>query len=159
MTIQVPVKERILRQVKKNLEAFTAGANNGIYFQFVTREELVEEKISQGTSIAILDADESYVYQTAYLSVSMQVGFDIAIKLKKGDVPSEKLGAVFAELKRVLLSDYNLIEDETAAQLCENIQVRDYLPDRAGPNDDVATAFANFDFIYREDKQDPYQLM
>lgn len=155
----VPVKERILRQVKKNLEAFTASSNNGIAFEFVTREELPEEKIHQGIAVAILDSDESFVYQTAYLSCTMQVGFDINVRLKKGDVPSERLGAVFAEIKKVLLSDCNLIEDDTAAQLCENILIRDYLPDRAGPNDDVATAFANFDFIYRENKENPYQLM
>lgn len=158
MTIQVPVKERILRQVQRKLEAVNENDNNGIKFEFVTREELTEDRMSKGISVAILDADESFVYQTCYLECSMQVGFDFAIKLRKGDVPSEKLGAVFAELKRVLLNDYNLIEDDTNAQLCENIQIRDYLPDRAGPHDDVATGFANFDFIYREDKQNPYNL-
>lgn len=153
------VKERILQQVKKNLESFTYENNNEIQFDYVGREELDESQQNAGTCISVIDGGEEFVYQTSYLLCQMRVSFDISCKIRKGDTPSFLLNAIFAELKKELLSDYNLIEDDTNAQLCENIQVSSYLPDPAGPNDDVATAFAEFLFLYRENKENPYQLM
>lgn len=153
------VKERVLKQIVAKLEAFTDASNNGVQFDFVSREELIEEQMNRGKAISVIDGNESFIYQTAYLQCSLEVSFDYAVKLFKGDVASTKLGLVHAELKKVFLSDINLIETGSGLQLCENVRIREYLPDRAGPNDDVATALSSFEFIYRENKEDPYQLV
>lgn len=158
MSTLLPVKERILKQIEKNILAMTEYDNNGVSFEFVTRYAQDTQTQHQGNAIAILDGNESFVYQTSYLSCTMQVGLEFTCKIKKGAVASTKLGQVFAALKKQLLSDPHLIEEGTSVQLCENVRVTDYLPTTPDANDDVAQAFAQFDFIYREEKENPYTL-
>ena len=108
---------------------------------------------------ALLDSVETYIYQTGYLQCTMQLGVDVSMRLSHGDVPSTRQAHIFAELKKVMLSNYHTVEDDTALQLTENVQMREYLPDPSSANDDVITAFITFDVIYRENKENPYQLM
>lgn len=154
----VPVKERILIQLVKNIEAMNE-IDNGIAFEFVTRYAQDSQQQNLGNSIAVLDGNESFVYQTAYLQCTMQVGFEYTVDMRKGDIASERLGFILAALKKVLLSNPHMIEDDTNAQLTENVRITDYLPETPGENDDVVQAFAQFEFLYRENKENPFMLM
>jgi len=158
-TVTLSVKERVLQQLQKLIESMSEDANNGVYFEHVQRSELEEHQRSQGMCCAILDTVETFVYQTVYLQCTMQVGLDVSVRMRLGDVPSTRQAQVLAEIKKTLLSNYILVEENTFAQLTENIQLREYLPDPSSANDDVITAFVTFDVIYREHKENPYQLM
>lgn len=153
--MELSVKERVLQQFEKEVWTIRPFQNTPDH---VGREELTEGQQNMGLALACLDGEENFVYQTAYLQVTVQITIDYAVKLAVGDIASTKQGAVLAALKKVLLSNVNLIEEGSAAQLTENIQIREYFPDRAGPTDDVATAAVTFDVIYREDKENPYRL-
>lgn len=183
------VRERVLRQIESKLRKMTQGdaillQNNdllllenetpilteignpysGVFFDYVTREELDRTKKFQGNSISILDMDEFYVYQTCYLECTLRVGLEFWYRMEKGDVASTQLGHVLAQIKRVFLSDTNLLEDNDTdtppfIQLCENVRIVDASFDIEGPFEKVVSGFVQFDFIYRANKEDPYALM
>jgi hypothetical protein len=183
------VRERVLQQIESKLRKMVQGdvillqnsdvlllengvplavetgdPYRGVFFEHVTREELDRTKKFQGNSIAVIDMDEFYVYQTCYLECTLRVGLEFWYKMEKGDVASTQLGHVLAQLKRVFLSDTNLLEDsETGVppfiQLCENVRIVEASFDIEGPFEKVVSGFAQFDFVYRTNKEDPYALM
>jgi len=186
---QTPVRERVIVQVVSKLSRMTKGDSillqnndtlmlenglplqveesdpyNGIFFDFVQREELDRTKQFQGNAISVLDMDEFYTYQTAYLLSTLRIGMEFWYKMKKGEVASTQLGIVLAELKRVFLSDTNLLEDNVSntppfVQLCENVRIVQADYDIEGPFEKVVSGFIQFDFMYRTDKENPYTLM
>ena len=157
-----PVRERVVAQIERKMAAFTEDAaddNNGVYFAFVTREELDHTKKFQGSSLSVSVLSDEYVYQTCYLQCILHVGFEFWYQMEAGNVASTQLGIVAAAIKKSILSDCNLIEDGTSAQLAENIRITRDSYDIQGPFEKVVSGFIEFDVIYRINKENPYLLM
>lgn len=159
MSESIPVRERVLLQIVAKLEAMNDYDNNGVTFQFVTREEMDHSKKFMGNSVSVLDGDEIFTYQTCYLLSTMRVGFEYWYQMKHGDTASTALGRVLAEIKKVFLSDCNLVENDTNLQLCENVRIVQSDYDIEGPDEKVVSGYAQFDFLFRTNKEDPYALM
>lgn len=159
MSNQVSVRERVVQQIERKLEAMTAEYNNGVFFKHVVRGELNRSQKFQGNSIAIQDGPESYTYQTCYLQCNLQVGIEFWFATAINSVPSKELGIVLAELKRVFMTDINLIEQTTSAQLAENVRILEVDYDVEGPFERVVSGYLQLEVIYRENKENPYQLM
>lgn len=155
----LPVRERVVAQIARKLEGMTVADNNGVEFAFVQREELDHTKKFQGSSVSVLDTNETYTYQTAYLLSTLRVGIEFWYQMKAGDVASTQLGIVAAEIKKLILSDVNLIEDETDLQLCENVQIVEDNYDIDGPFEKVVSGYIQFNFMFRTNKENPYTLM
>ncbi len=159
MTADVPVRERVVQQLVRKMEAMNADDDNGVQFSFVQREELSHIKQFQGSALSVLDISESYVYQTCYLQCNLRCGFEYWYQMQAGLEASTQLGLVCAALKKRLLTDCNLIEDETNLQLTENIRLVSDTYDIQGPFEKVVSGYMQFDVIYRTNKLNPYLLM
>jgi len=159
MSNEVPVRERVVQQLERKLQSMTLEGNNGVSFKHVVRGELNRSQKFQGNSIAIQDMEEFYTYQTCYLQCNLRVGLEFWFSTAVNSVPSAELGKVLAELKRVLMTDINLIEQTTALQLAENVRILEVDYDIEGPFDRVVSGYLQLEVIYRESKENPYQLM
>ncbi len=155
----VPVRERVVLQLFRKMEDMNAGDDNGVQFSFVTREELDHTKQFQGSAVSVLDLSETYVYQTCYLQCNLRCGFEYWYQMQAGRKASTQLGIVCTAIKKRLLEDCNLIEDETGLQLTENIRLVSDTYDIQGPFEKVVSGYLQFDVTYRINKLNPYLLM
>lgn len=159
---QVPVRERVVQQIVRKFQAMNLAAkdeNNGVYVQSVVRAELDRTQQYKGTAVSVMDLDEFYIYQTCYLQCTLRVGIEFYSPIKVGGIASTQLGIVLAQIKKVMLSDTNLIEEGTGLQLTENVRIVQVDLDVESQFDKIASGFVQFDVIYRTDKEDPFKLM
>lgn len=159
MSNEISVRERVVQQMQRKLDTMTLEANNGVSFKHVVRGELNRTQKFQGNAIAVQDMEEFYTYQTCYLQCNLRVGLEFWFATAVNSVPSAELGKVLAELKRVFMTDINLIEQTTGLQLSENVRILEVDYDVEGPFDRVVSGYLQLEVIYRESKENPYQLM
>lgn len=153
------VRERIMAQLKRNLEAMTVD-DHTVAWNTVTRSPLEQESKVVGNVVGVYDTAETFIYQTCYLQANLRVLVEFWYNLKRGDVPSVELNRLLGHIKKVILTDVHVQEDETDAQLAQNVSLisSDIDIDAYGARN-IVSGMAEFDVTYRHRKDDPFILM
>lgn len=157
MAEEFTVRERILQQLLKNIDATSDG--NGEIFERTERAALTTEDFSGNYAAALIDEGEQVaVYEVGYLQIDMVVSVEFMVRMEEGATASTELNRIAGLLTKQFLSNINTTEDVTSAQLSLNVKMGSLQFDIDGPNDGFVAGVRQFIITYRHAKQDPYEL-
>ncbi len=157
MATDLTVRERILAQMYKNLDALSDGSS--AVFERTSRASLSTENFSGDCAASLLDEGEQVaVYEVGYLQIDMLVTVEFYVRIEEGAVQSTELNRLAGLITKEFLSKINVVEDVTNDSLALNVRMGSLQFDIDGPSDGYVFGARQFIVTYRHDKQDPYTL-
>lgn len=150
------VRERILKQWKKNLEDMQDGGQ--VLFYHVERA-LIGENDFTNNAVSLIDGGETASeYEVGYILNTLRVDVVFTLRPWEGEDLSSQLNHIDGLIVKEFLSKIDTIEAVTGDALSLNIVPVSFTPDIEGPFDNTIEGARVFNILYRHAKQDPYEL-